>query len=65
MPLPVEIPEEPATGSGDGTFEAWLTCWTETDSMCYDEDPTGEYSNCYNYNENCEDPNWYDCYHNK
>ena len=33
--------------------------------MCYDEDPYGYYSSCYNYGENCEDPNWYDCYKNK
>ena len=51
-------------GEPDSThsFDDWLYCWVYTSSMCYDEDPYGYYSSCYNYGENCEDPNWYNCY---
>lgn len=49
----------------DLTFDKWIDCWENTESMCYDEDPYGDYSLCYNSGENCEEPGWYDCYHNK
>jgi len=53
-----------STGDDGGSFEDWIYCWENTDSMCYDEDPYGYYSNCYNYGEDCKDPEWYDCYWN-
>jgi len=43
-------------------FEHWIDCYENTESYCFDEDPTGKYYDCYIFGTGCEDPLWYTCY---
>jgi len=56
-----ECGDEPKT-DGDQGFEYWIDCWQNTESYCSDEDPTGEYFDCYQFGNGCEDPDWYNCH---
>ena len=42
------------------SFEDWMECFLETHDVCGAKH--FKHYGCYFYNEDCDDPNWHDCY---
>ena len=58
--LPPEDKEDEDPRDEYGNFKDWLVCYLETYSECGARH--SEHYDCYYSNEDCDDPNWHDCF---